>query len=60
MPDLVLLELDPDRLAAPVRLERAPDTEVEFPHLYGEIPLDGVVAVRPYRPRADGTFDPVL
>jgi len=30
-----------------------------FPHLYGEIHLHAVALVRPYRPRPDGTFDPV-
>lgn len=59
MADLVLLELDPDRLGAPVRLEQAPGTEEEFPHLYGAIAPSAVVAVRPYRPRSDGTFEPV-
>lgn len=60
MPDLMLLELDADRLAAPVRFERAPGGGEEFPHLYGEIPPDAVEAVRPYQPRPDGTFDPVV
>jgi glutathione S-transferase len=53
MTDLVLLELDPQRLGAPVMIES------EFPHLYGELRLDAVALVRPYRPRPDGTFDPV-
>jgi glutathione S-transferase len=59
MPDLVLLELDPGRLRAPVRLERVAGAEEEYPHLYGEIAPDAVVAVRRYRPRADGSFEPV-
>lgn len=53
MTDLVLLELDPDRLDAPIRIESL------FPHLYGEMPLAAVERVRPFRPRSDGTFDPV-
>jgi uncharacterized protein (DUF952 family) len=53
MTDLVLLELDPERLAAPVVIES------RFPHLYGQIDLQAVELARPYRPRADGTFDPV-
>ncbi len=51
--DLVLLELDPERLDGPVVIES------RFPHLYGEIGPAAVVGVRPYRPRPDGTFDPV-
>ena len=38
--DLVLLEIDGDRLAAPVRFEDG------FPHLYGVLELAAVVAVR--------------
>ena len=53
MTDLVLLELDPERLGAPVVIES------EFPHLYGEIDPQAVALVRPYRPGPDGTFEPV-
>jgi uncharacterized protein (DUF952 family) len=53
MTDLVLLELDPDRLEAPLVVAS------HFPHLYGEIHLQAVERVRPYRPRPDGTFDPI-
>ena len=53
MTDLVLLELDPQQLGAPVVIES------RFPHLYGEIHLQAVDVVRPYRPRPDGTFDPI-
>lgn len=54
MTDLVLLELDPNQLCAPVVVESL------FPHLYGEIKLKAVQLVWPYRPRPDGTFDPVV
>lgn len=53
MTDLVLLEVDPDLLDAPVVIES------RFPHLYGELALQAVEAVRSYRPRPDGTFDRV-
>ncbi len=52
MTDLVLPELDADRLDPPVVIEP------RFPHLYGEIHVHAVAVVRPYRPRPDGTFDP--
>jgi uncharacterized protein (DUF952 family) len=43
--DLILLVIDPDRLAAPVRHEPA-DGDV-FPHIYGPVPLDAVIQLRP-------------
>jgi uncharacterized protein (DUF952 family) len=44
--DLVLLVIDSDRLDAPVRHEPADDDI--FPHIYGPVPLDAVVQVRPF------------
>ncbi len=59
MTDLVLLELDAERVADQVRLDPVPGTGELFPHLYGEITPDVVLAVRPLVPRSDGSFDPV-
>lgn len=58
MADLVLLELDPERLGAPVAVEPSGEGPEKFPHLYGEIPLGAVVGVRSYPPRADTGFAP--
>lgn len=53
-PDAVLLVLDPRQLGAEVREEAAePDGEV-FPHLYGALPVDAVVAVRSVGPAQRG------
>jgi uncharacterized protein (DUF952 family) len=55
--DLVLLEIDEHRLEWPLRWERA-DGEV-FPHVYGPIGVDAVVAVHEFQPGPDGAFAPV-
>ncbi|MDD7937856.1 DUF952 domain-containing protein [Actinomycetospora lutea] len=63
--DVVVLVVDPARLDVPVRWEpgvgagggedpRGP----WFPHVYGPLSLDAVVAVHDLTPGADGTFRP--
>ena len=44
--DLCVLEVDPDRLPVPVVVEDSHDGAGAFPHVYGEIPVGAVVAVR--------------
>lgn len=44
---LVLLVIHPALLGCEVREEPAPGTEERFPHIYGPIPVDAVVEVRP-------------
>ncbi|MFB6817479.1 DUF952 domain-containing protein [Streptomyces sp. NPDC056347] len=51
--ELVVLVIDPDRLTAPVRYEPAAPGGEEFPHIYGPVPVDAVVEVRPW-PRKGG------
>ncbi|MFF2325300.1 MULTISPECIES: DUF952 domain-containing protein [unclassified Streptomyces] len=46
--ELVVLVIDPDRLPAPVRYEPVAPGGEEFPHVYGPIPVDAVVEVRPW------------
>lgn len=45
---LVLLTIDPSRLDAPVVYEPGGDDGELFPHVYGPIPAEAVVEVRPY------------
>jgi uncharacterized protein (DUF952 family) len=54
--DVVLLEIDETKLTAPLRVEPSPSTGEDFPHIYGPINRDAVVAEHEFRPRADGTF----
>jgi uncharacterized protein (DUF952 family) len=60
--DLVLLHIDPTRLAAPVRWEPGlpadPAAKV-FPHLYGPLPVTAVIGVTEYRPGPNGLFEPI-
>jgi uncharacterized protein (DUF952 family) len=55
--DLVLLHIDPARLTSEVRWEPGvasdPDA-MEFPHLYGPLPVAAVISVTSYRPDDSG------
>src|SRR5262245_55553838 len=55
--DLLLLQVDPDRLEAEVRWEPGLPTDptaMLFPHLYGPLPVSAVIGVNDYRPGPDG------
>ncbi|MER5280961.1 DUF952 domain-containing protein [Streptomyces sp. NPDC002809] len=51
--DLVVLVIDAERLPAPVRYESLPPGGEEFPHIYGPVPVEAVVEVRPW-PHKEG------
>jgi uncharacterized protein (DUF952 family) len=55
LPSLVLLEVDAERLLAELRYEES-EPGMFFPHLYGPLNLDAVVAAHPFPPQADGSF----
>ncbi|OBF15676.1 DUF952 domain-containing protein [Mycobacterium sp. ACS4331] len=59
--DLVLLYVDADAVADPIRWEPGVPTDPEamlFPHLYGPLPTAAVTHVMPYLPGPDGRFAP--
>lgn len=59
--DLVLLQVDPAKLDAPVRWEPGVPGDPEamlFPHLYGPLPVRAVIGVSDYRAGPDGIFGP--
>ncbi len=45
--DVVLLAIDPQRITSPIRVEVPADRPEGFPHIYGPIDLDAVVAATP-------------
>ena len=49
----LVLEIDPARLTAPVRFE---DPARIYPHVYGPLNREAVVAIRPVGRDADGAF----
>ena len=54
---LVLLWVEPDRLNAELRYERpVPGASEAFPHLYGTLNVDAVVAETPLEPWEPGEF----
>ncbi len=56
---LALLCIDPAKLTAPLVYEPPPEdptSEQRFPHLFGPLNLDAVIAVLDFPPNPDGTF----
>ncbi len=57
--DLVTLVIDPARLPGALHFEAArhdAPADTLFPHHYGPVPTEAVVAVTPYQPGPDGRF----
>jgi uncharacterized protein (DUF952 family) len=54
--DLVLLVIDPSRVAARVQYDDVPGEPAPFPHIYGPLNADAVVEVRPFAAGPDGVF----
>ncbi len=53
---LIVLAIDTDRLRSPVRYENVPGSEEPFPHIFGPINSDAVIATTPLERGPDGRF----
>ena len=54
--DLVLLKLDPQKIAQPILFENLEGGERLFPHVYGPLPIRAVETVIPFQPDETGEF----
>jgi uncharacterized protein (DUF952 family) len=57
--ELLLLTIDPLKLASAIKEERAEYPNELFPHLYGPLNVDAVVNVSTYTPLSNGKFPKV-
>ena len=55
--DVVLLVIDPGRITSEIRVEVPGDRPDGFPHIYGPIDLDAVVAATPLAAGPDGCLE---
>jgi uncharacterized protein (DUF952 family) len=58
--DLVLLEIEDQKVQAPIRYENLEGGLEQFPHIYGPLNLEAVVKVHTLEPESDGSFADVL
>jgi glutathione S-transferase len=54
--DVVLLTIDRSKVRAPIRVEHVAAANDAFPHIYGPLDVEAVVAVEPLVRRPDGTL----
>lgn len=55
-PDLLLLEISPERLTSPLKYELVESWGWEFPHVFGPINVEAVTAIYEFPPDANGEF----
>jgi uncharacterized protein (DUF952 family) len=55
--NLLLLEIDPARLDASLVVENLNGGDELFPHIYGELPMTAVLAIRELRCTPEGGFN---
>lgn len=54
--NLVLLQIDPTKLKSPLKYEDGGDGRL-FPHIYGPMEVEAVIAVTSFPPNPDGSFN---
>ncbi len=54
--DLILLEIDENKVKEPVKYEDLYNLNEDYPHIYGPLNLDAVVRILPFLPTNDGIF----
>ncbi len=54
---IVVLRIDPDLVGSPIVVEDLVGSGVEFPHVYGPIPVTAVVEARTVPPHAPGSSE---
>jgi glutathione S-transferase len=56
VPGLLVLVIDAGKLTAPLRYDAVPGAAEPFPHIYGPLNVDAVIAAVDLTPGPDGTF----
>jgi uncharacterized protein (DUF952 family) len=54
--ELLVLVIDTERVRTRIRYEDVPGADAPFPHIYGPLNADAVIATRPLSAGPDGTF----
>jgi len=54
---LILLGIETERLASPLKWENSEGGLPPFPHIYGPLNLDAITQVLPFPANPDGSFD---
>jgi uncharacterized protein (DUF952 family) len=54
--EIVLLCIDPSKVAVQIKWEDLKNRGIKFPHIYGELNLDAIVEVLDFPTNNDGTF----
>jgi uncharacterized protein (DUF952 family) len=54
--DLVILEIDPQKVAAEIKFENLEGGREQFPHVYGKVPLEAIDRAIEIHPDSAGKF----